>query len=134
MSNPYQDWNADPKPEKKPKKAPKGLKRTPIKYKPRGNTDQLDIMREVFDERGGFCEITGTELTFHPFCVHHILPKGKWERFELYKPNLIVIHPDIHFCYHNHTKDYVLRQWPEAIVIYEKIELLKMEYAKLPTI
>jgi hypothetical protein len=115
-------YNSDPKPEKTPKKP-----RKPLRYKPKG-TEQIDLMREVFKERGGCCEITGEDLDWSPSCVHHILPKGSHPRFKLYKPNLIVIHPELHYAIHNCSKEYVLQIWPKAIVLYDRAEQLKIEY------
>ena len=126
----------DPKPEKKIKPPYKGIKRSAIKHKPVGNTDQLNVMKEVFEERGGKCEITGESLVFDPFCVHHLLNKNNYKRFKLYKKNMIVIHPDIHYAYHNNDKQYVISTFGQkANVLYDKADELRIEYhTKPPTI
>lgn len=131
----HNEFRPFPKPEKVVKPPYSGLKRSAIKKKPVGNTDQVDVMREAFVERGSKCEITNEPLgEFDPFCVHHILNKNNYKRFKLVKKNMIVIHPDIHYAYHNNSKEYVLSQWPKAIVLYTKAEELRMEYNNLPTI
>lgn len=128
-------FNPCPKSEKQEKKAYAGLKRTPIKKKPVGNTDQVDVMREVFYERGSKCEITGEPLgDFDPFCVHHYLSKRTYSRFKLEKRAMIVIHPDIHYAYHNNDRAYVLSMWPKAIVLYDRADALRIEYNNPPTI
>jgi hypothetical protein len=122
-------FRPDPKPEKKEKKPYAGLKRTPIKHKPKGNTDQFDAMKEKFDEQNGICEITGNVLgEFDPFMVHHYLNKRTYSRFKLEKRAMIVIDPDIHYAYHNNDKQYVLSLWKKAIILYTKAEELRIEY------
>ena len=122
-------FNPQPKPQKTPKKV-----RKPIRYKPKG-TEQIDLMREVFEERGGCCEITGEALEFSPSCVHHLISKKTYALYKLHKPNLIVIHPEIHYSYHNCSKEYVLDLWPGASVLYDRAEELKIEYnTKQPTV
>lgn len=128
-----QYFNPDPKPEKKVKEPYKGLKRTAIKYKPKGNTDQADAMREKFEEQGGVCEITGLNLgDYDPFKVHHFLSKKTYTRFKNEKRAMIVLDPDIHFAYHNNDKEYVLSMWPKAIILYDKADELRIEYYKKP--
>ena len=130
-------FNPDPKPIKKEKEPYRGLKRTAIKRKPIGNTDQHDIMKEVFEERGGRCEITGESLgEFHPFCVHHYLNKNTYKRFKLRKDAMIVIEPDIHYAYHNNSKEYVINTYgTKANTLYNRADELRIEYYKpKPTI
>lgn len=130
-------FNPQPKPEKKEKAPYQGLKRTPIKRKPVGNTDQVDVMREVFYERGAKCEITGMPLgEFHPMCVHHYLNKRTYSRFKLRKDAMIVIDPDIHYAYHNNSKEYVISTYGEkANILYDRADELRIEYNKpQPTI
>ncbi len=121
-------WNADPKPIKKEKAPYKGLKRTPIKYKPKGNTDEFDFMMQVFTLRGGKCEVSGVQLEFSPSACHHLLNKNNYKRFRLEPRNLIIIHPEIHFLYHNASKEYLLDQYPNAIILFERAEKLRIEY------
>lgn len=128
-------FNPDPKPEKVEKPKYKGLKRTAIKPKPKGNTDQSDAMQEKYAERNGICEITDQPLgEYDPFKVHHYINKNNYKRFREEKRNMIVIDPDIHYAYHNNSKEYVLKMWPKAIILYTKAEELRMEYNNLPTI
>ena len=130
-------FNPDPKPIKKEKEPYKGLKRTAIKRKPIGNTDQYDVMKEVFEERGGVCEITGEFLgEFDPFMVHHFLNKNTYKRFKLRKDAMIVIHPDIHYAYHNNDKEYVIDTFgKKANILYDRADELRIECNKpKPTI
>src|SRR3990167_4992530 len=126
--------NSDPKPLPKPKKPYAGLNRSAIKRKPKGNTDQLDFMMKIFEERGGCCEITGESLEFTPMCAHHILSKKTYTRWKLEPKNLIIILPEIHYLYHTASKEYVLSLYPNARILYDKLEELRIEYnSKSPT-
>jgi hypothetical protein len=121
-------FNPCPKPEKKVKEPYKGLKRTAIKYKPKGNTDQSDAMQEKYAEQNGICEITGLDLgEYDPFKVHHYISKKTYPELKNEKRAMIVIDPDIHFSYHNNSKEYVLGMWPKAIILYTKAEELRIE-------
>ncbi len=122
-------WNSDPKPERKEKPKYKGLKRTAIKFKPKGNTDQSDAMQEKYSDRVGICEITGADLgEYDPFKVHHYLNKRTYSRFKNLKRAMIVLDPDIHFYYHNNSREYVLQLYPKAIILYTRAEELRIEY------
>ena len=136
MSEEKPYWNSDPKPVKKEKSPYKGLKRTPLKYKHKGNTDQSDAMQEKYAEQKGICEISGDPLgEYDPFKVHHYLSKKTYTRFKNEKRAMIVLDPDIHYAYHNNEKDYVLSLWPKAIVLYDKADELRIEYnTKPPTV
>jgi len=129
-------WNADPKPEKKIKTPYKGLKRTAIKPKPKGNTDQSDAMQEKYSDQGGICEITGAFLgEYDPFKVHHYLSKKTYSRFKNEKRAMIVIDPDIHYAYHNNSKEFVLDMYGvKANVLYDKADELRIEYNQKQTV
>ena len=123
----YNFFNPQPKPEKKTKEPYKGLKRTAIK-KTKKTTGELEFMKSEFDKRGGLCEITSELLEFSPMCCHHLLSKKTYTQWRLEPKNLIIIQPEIHYLYHNASREYLLSLYPEAIVIYDKIEQLKTEY------
>lgn len=124
-------WNSNPKPERKVK-IPYVLKRTALKQKPRKETGELEFMRSEFEKRGGVCEITDALLEFSHFCCHHILPKSHYKKWRLLAKNLIIIDPEIHYLFHNASKEYLLSIFPKAIVLYERKESLKIEYFALP--
>lgn len=121
-------FRPDPKPEKKIKPPYKGLKRTPLKKHFKEPTGELEFMQSEFTKRGGVCEITGETLEFSPYCCHHLLNKNNYKRFRTYPPNLIIIREDIHDLYHRTSREYVLQLFPKAIIIYERMELLRIEY------
>ena len=128
MTNLSQSFTPCPKPEKKIKEPYKGLKRTAIKKKLKEPTGELLFMQEVFTERNGICEVTGEKLEFSPSVCHHLLNKNNYKRFRTYTPNLIIIKEEIHFLYHSAAKEYVLSLYPNAIIIYDRMESLRIEY------
>ena len=127
-------FTPDPKPIKVEKAPYKGLKRTAIKRKPKGDTEEYDFMVEVFTERGGVCEVSGEKLEFSPSCCHHLLNKNNYKRFRTYKKNLVIIKEEVHFLCHNAAKEIVLQQYPGATILYDRLENLRSEYNNLPTI
>lgn len=121
-------FRPDPKPEKKIKEPYKGLKRTAIKNKLKEPTGELEFMQTEFEIRGGKCEITGEQLEFSPAVCHHLLNKNNYKRFRTYAPNLIIIKDEIHYLYHNASREYLLQQYPKAIILFERMEQLRIEY------
>lgn len=121
-------FNPNPKPEKTEKKKPQPLKRTAIKKKLKEPTGELAFMLEQFELKKGICEVTGALLEFSPSACHHLLNKNNYKRFRLYAPNLIIIDPEIHFLYHNSSREYLLSLHPQAIIIYERMEKLRIEH------
>lgn len=122
-------FRPDPKVYSQPKPK-KGLKQ-----KERKPTGELAMFREIFLERNGICQITGQKIEFHPICFGHILSKGAYSKFRLYKKNIIMCIPGIHEIYDNGSKEYLLSIYPKAKMIYDLKDELKIEYyQKEPTI
>ena len=127
MAKPY------PKPAPTPKKKRKPLKRTPlkrvaIKKKPRKVTGEYSLFMKIYVERKGICEITGLEIPFDVNSFMHILSKGAYPKFRLKKDNIMLVNKKIHSLYDNEGSERLLKKFPQAIVIYQKKELLKKEY------
>lgn len=116
-------FNPDPKKFSAPK-----LKK-PIKKK-REPTGELQLFREIFKDQRGKCFITGEDLDFNVWCFLHILSKGAYPDFRLYKKNVIMVKSKIHLLYDNESKERLLKEFPKSIIIYEKKEELKTEYYK----
>jgi len=105
-----------------------------LKQKERKPTGELALFKEIYLERGGVCEITGAKIEFHPICFMHILSKGAYPRFRLYKKNIIMAIADIHINYDGGSKEFLLSLYPKANIIYEKKDELRTEYYKKETI
>lgn len=130
-------FRPDPKPLPKAKAPHKGLKRSAIKHKPVGNTDQSDAMQEKYAEQKGICEVTGVDLgEYDPFKVHHFLSKKTYSRFKNEKFAMIVIDMDLHYSYHNNSKEYVISTFGvKANILYDRADELRIIYnTKPPTI
>ncbi len=125
-----QHYKPRPKPEKREKKPYKGIKRSAIKRKPKGNTDQSDAMQEKYADEGGICEVTGVHLgEYEPSKVHHYLNKRTYSRYKNDKRAMIVIDPELHFMYHNQGKEYVIANYgAKANILYDKADELRAEY------
>lgn len=53
---------------------------------------------EIWEERGGICQVSGDYLGAEPLTTmfHHILPKAKFPQYRYCSWNIILIHPDLH--------------------------------------
>ena len=126
-------FNPQPKKYSQPK-MPKTLKKVADKNKGENGlkkpTGELALFKEIYKKLGGKCQLTGNKIEFHPNCFMHILSKGAYPRFRLYDRNVFMVEQDAHFLYDNSDKQTLLEQYPNAEIIYEKKEELKIEYYK----
>ena len=74
------------------------------------------------------CELTGKPLDFNVNCFAHILGKGAYPSFRLYKPNIIMVQARVHHLYDNSSKEKLLAEFPQAVKIYEAKDKLRYEY------
>ncbi len=88
-------FRPDPKPEKREKKKPKPLKRTPIKPKFKA-TGEKHVFEEVLDEISydgpTRCFVCGKQIsvvTHNNFA--HVLPKGKYPSLRLHPENVRIM-------------------------------------------
>lgn len=139
MTDLSQEFHPYEKKYSQPKK-PKPLKKVSDKNKDpktgmRKPTGELALFRELYIKRGGKCEITGEPIEFHPRNFMHVLNKNRWKEFRLDPRNIFMVIFDIHDCYDNGSKEFLLSKYPNAQKIYDRKEELKIEYAKpKPTI
>ena len=126
-------FNPQPKPFSNPK-LDKPLKKVSEKNKGKGGfpkpTGELALFKAKWKKLRGRCEVTGVKIDFHPNCFAHILSKGAYSKFKLHEPNIIMVQEEIHFLYDNSSEEILLQQYPEAKIIYERKEELKIEYHK----
>lgn len=56
-----------------------------------------ELFMEIWEERGGICEVTGVFLG-EPLATmfHHLLPKSKYPEFRYCKWNIMLVAPDVH--------------------------------------
>jgi len=117
-----------------PKKFAQPKLQTGIKKKAKEPTGELALFREIFKEKNGKCQITGHDIIFDPSSFMHILSKGAYPRFRLYKKNILMVEPEIHHFYDCSDKEHLLFEYPKAKIIYELKEQLKIEYHLPPPI
>lgn len=128
-----QYFNPDPKKYSNPK-LPKEVKKVSDKNKGENGfkkpTGELAVFKEIYVEQKGCCKITGKKIDFHPDCFMHILSKGAYPNFRLYKKNIWFVEDEIHYLYDNSSQEKLLQHYPGAIKIYEQKDVLKIEYYK----
>jgi len=106
-----------------------------FKKKKREPTGELVLFKQIYIKKKGKCEITHKPIEFEPSAFMHILSKGSFPKFRLNPQNIMLVDPEIHFLYDNSSMETLLDQYPEANIIYELKDLLKIEYFKpKPTI
>jgi hypothetical protein len=56
------------------------------------------FFQEIWEERGGVCQITGERLGLEPLTTmfHHILPKAKYPQYRYCRWNILLIQPVLH--------------------------------------
>lgn len=56
-----------------------------------------EFFMEVWEERGGICEVTGLFLG-EPLATmfHHLLPKSRYPEYRYCKWNIMLVAPDVH--------------------------------------
>jgi len=116
----------DPKKYSAPK-IPKGLKKG--KSEPTG---ELALFKQIYIERKGKCQITGEPIEFHPISFMHILSKGAYPKYRLNKNNIYMVVADIHLGYDSGSKEFLLKLYPKAKIIYELKDELKISYYEKP--
>jgi len=112
-------------PYEKKYSTPKEKKTISKKREPSG---ELTLFRQIYEQRKGLCQVTWQRVDFHPTSFLHVLSKGAYPRFRLYKKNIVMTLPDIHHLYDNGSKEYLLSIYPKAIFIYDLKDELKTEY------
>ena len=70
----------------------------------RKKTGELDLFKEIWEERPHKSEISNTPIPFfHPQHFAHILPKSAYPRYRLEKQNIILLTREEHFRFDHET-------------------------------
>lgn len=100
------------------------------KIKPRSEKNkaivaqELLMFKQIWDERPHFCEVSGKPIRFfHPACFSHVLAKGAYPKFRLYKKNIVLCLYEWH-----HKWEFETRKIPELSWIETLESALKTEY------
>ena len=119
--------------------------RKPSPVKESGNTwgydGELEMFKDIWENREvdeigrTFCEFTGKRIDNlngtqrFIWVFSHVLPKGLYPAYRLNPENIRLVHPDLHMCTENFTKDMIdkhpdwkFKEW------FALKEFLKKEY------
>lgn len=99
-----------------------------IKNKPRKATGELQLFMSIYAECKGICQITKKQIPFDVNSFMHILGKGAYPSLRLERTNILMVDKRIHDLYDNQGKEKLLRQFPEASIIYELKDKLRSKY------
>ena len=106
----------------------KPIKSKQIKPKIRKPTGELQLFLKRYSECKGLCQITNKQIPFSVDCFMHILGKGSYPSLRLNEDNFLFVNSRIHQLYDCEGKEKLLREFPEAIIIYELKDKLRANY------
>lgn len=103
-----------------------------IRIKPRSEKNkeivaqELLMFKQIWEERPHFCEVTGKPLgAFDVRLFSHVLTKGAYPKFRLYKKNIVLCLYEKHFEWEFKTRKTLEFSWIETLE-----SSLKTEYYK----
>ena len=81
------------------KAKPKPLKKRAKKE----GSSQMDLFREIWDERPHFSEVSGEFLgnEMQPIFMSHLLPKGSYRKYKFRKDNIVLMTAEEHMAWHS---------------------------------
>ena len=109
-----------------------------VNHKKKEPTGEKGMFDEIWNERPHISFVSGADLeVYSPSgrfpnlfynCFSHMLPKGRYERFRLFKRNVILITPQEHLDWHSMSKDRLIEKDNRWIKVFELYDTLKEEY------
>lgn len=75
-----------------------------------GFSSQMEMFNQIWLEREHVCQISGSNLDLVPesryaWMFAHILAKKNYPLWKLNPQNILLLHPDVHYCVDNFTED-----------------------------
>jgi len=75
-----------------------------------GYKNQKDMFFDIWQEREHKCQISGSNLDLVPenrffWMFSHVLAKKNYPYYKLNPENILLVHPDVHYCVDNFTED-----------------------------
>lgn len=104
------------------------IARTKIKVKIKNPTGQLDLFKEIWNERPHVSELSGDKLMFDVKCFHHILTKQAYPKYLLNKDNIILLTRNEHRMIHDFTFEDLIKKDVRWRNVEIKYLLLKQKY------
>jgi hypothetical protein len=97
-------------------------KRKPLKKRSPSNAGWWFIALEIWDEREHICEVCKVSLgdTPIPHYFSHLLPRGSYRRYKLYKPNLVLKCKPCHELWHQEGPKNLrhIPEWKQVCITY----------------
>jgi hypothetical protein len=89
----------------------------------RKKTGELELFKEIAEERPEICEVCQNRINFAPHSFAHVLSKGAYPSLRLVKKNIVVMCFDCHHQYDCGSKNVPKFQWVNDLA-----QELKEEY------
>lgn len=75
-----------------------------------GFSSQIEMFNQIWLDRPHICQISGSNLDLVPeskffWMFAHILNKKNYPLWKLNPQNILLLHPDVHYCVDNFTED-----------------------------
>ena len=101
-----------------------------------GFDSQIEMFEFIWDNRPHVCALSGQDLNKVPYWQRHwmfahVLNKKNYPFFKLKEDNILLVHPDVHYCVDNFTED--MREKHKEINFdfwFKLVEKKKEEYKK----
>lgn len=104
-------------------------KKSPAK-KAKKATGEMDLFKQIWDERPHVCFVSGNKLKFSPHIFFHILGKGAFAKYRLERKNILLVCPEYHDDWHRMTRAEMLAKDPDWQKVFDIYEELKIQYIK----
>jgi hypothetical protein len=100
----------------------------PLKKRGPNNPGWWHIALEIWDEREHVCEVYGTPLGDEPLPIYfsHLLPRGSYRKYKLFKPNIVLKSEFAHREWHDQGPERLMLR-PEWQGVCKRYYELKME-------
>lgn len=96
-----------------------------IKQKFPKATGELELFKSIHQSLNGKSELTGNYLPFNVKNFIHCFSKGSRPDLRLNETNIVHGEYRAHWLYDNDTKENLLKEFPKAILIYQRKEIVK---------
>lgn len=92
----------------------------------RKKTGEMEVFKEIWDERPHVSEVSGEPIQFSVWCFSHVLGKQAYPSFRLRKDNIVLETKDEHIKWE--TQKHLLKDDPKWKFKFDKEQQLKQEY------
>lgn len=98
-----------------------------------GFNNQKEMFDFVWLTRPHICQISGSNLDLVPkdrrhWCCAHILNKKNYPFYKLNSENILLVHPDVHYCVDNFTEDMRKKYDYNFDLWFDLVNFMKQKY------